>query len=142
MAYPYSNAYQQSYMGYPTYQQYQQYQPYQQYQAPAQTQQPIQQSGIIWVQNGLAEAEQYPLAPNSAVALWDAKAPCIYIKQADATGRASIRILDTKERTEASNKAEEEKPAQANLATREDIAAVLASVQHLADLLKKEDDEK
>lgn len=138
MAYPYYNAYQQSYMGYPMYQQYQQYQ--QPVQAPAQTQQ-IQQSGIIWVQNGLAEAEQYPLAPNSAVALWDAKAPVIYIKQADATGRASIRILDTHERTEASNKAEEEKPAQANLATREDIAAVLASVQHLADLLKKEDAE-
>jgi hypothetical protein len=139
MAYPYYNAYQSGYMSYPGYPYQQTYQ--QPVQTPAQTQQPIQQSGIIWVQNGLAEAEQYPLAPNSAVALWDAKQPVIYIKQADATGRASIRILDTKERTETSNKAEEEKPAQANLATREDIAAVLASVQHLADLIKKEDAE-
>lgn len=138
MAYPVYNAYQSGYMAYPGYPYQQTYQ--QPVQAPAQTQQ-IQQSGIIWVQNGLAEAEQYPLAPNSAVALWDAKAPVIYIKQADATGRASIRILDTMERTEASNKADEEKPVQANLATREDIAAVLASVQKIADLIKKEDAE-
>ena len=124
MAYPYYNAYQSGYMMYPSY-------PYQQ-QATAQQ---IQQSGIIWVQGGLAEAEQYPLAPNSAVALWDAKAPVIYVKQADATGRATIRILDTKER---GNQAEEEKAVQSNLATREDIAAVLSSVQHIADLLKKE----
>lgn len=135
MAYPFYNAYQSGYMAYPSYPYQQTYQ--QPVQAPAQQ---IQQSGIIWVQGGLAEAEQYPLAPNSAVALWDAKQPVIYIKQADATGRASIRILDTKERTETSNKAEEEKAVQANLATREDIAAVLASVQHLADLLKKEDE--
>lgn len=132
MAYPYYN-YQSGYMAYPSYPYQQTYQ--QPVQAPAQTQQ-IQQSGIIWVQGGLAEAEQYQLAPNSAVALWDAKAPVIYVKQADATGRATIRILDTKER---SNQAEEEKPAQANLATREDIAAVLNSVQKLHELLEKEE---
>ena len=71
-------------------------QPYQQ------TAQPYQQSGqsIVWV-SGEQEAVGYLVAPNSAVALWDMNAPVIYFKQADASGRPTIKTYDLVERTAA-----------------------------------------
>ena len=57
-----------------------------------------QQSGIIWV-SGEQEAYSYLIAPNNAVALWDSSKPTIYMKQADASGKPSIKILDYTERT-------------------------------------------
>lgn len=81
------------------------------YQAPAmpqpvQTPQPTQQtqqtqnpSSILWVRNA-QEAAMYPVAPNNAVALWDSGAPVIYLKQADAAGKPSMKIYDLVERPE------------------------------------------
>ena len=102
-----------AYYGYQPYQMYQppmadqlmqlrqnQYQPNMQ-QVPQQTQQftqnPIQ--SMIWV-NGLNDAKNYLIAPNSAVALWDSTTPCIYLKQADASGKPSMKIYDLVERTQ------------------------------------------
>ena len=95
---------------YPYY--YQPYQPYQppmadqlmqlrqnQYQ-PNMQQVPQQQSpSIVWVQNEM-EAANYLVAPNSAVTLWDSNAPVVYLKQADASGKPSMKIYDLVERTQ------------------------------------------
>ena len=60
-----------------------------------------QNSGIIWV-SGKGEADGYLVAPNSAVALWDAYNPVIYLRQADSTGKPSTKVYDLVERTDAS----------------------------------------
>lgn len=91
---------------------YQPYQPYQppmadqlmqlrqnQYQ-PNMQQVPQQQAtpSIVWVQNEM-EAANYLVAPNSAVTLWDSNSPVVYLKQADASGKPSMKIYDLVERT-------------------------------------------
>lgn len=60
-----------------------------------------QQNGqsMIWV-NGEQEAMGYLVAPNSAVALWDSNSPTIYLKQADASGKPSMKTYDLVERTQ------------------------------------------
>ena len=89
------------------------YQPYQPYQPPMADQlmqlrqnqyQPVQQTqqpspSIVWVQNEM-EAANYLVAPNSAVTLWDSNAPVVYLKQADASGKPSMKIYDLVERTQ------------------------------------------
>ena len=82
---------------------------YQPYQPPVpdhltqlrQPYQPAQQQGqsIVWVQNE-QEAFNYLVAPNSAVALWDSNNPVIYLKQADASGKPSMKIYDLVERVQ------------------------------------------
>ena len=106
MAYTYY-PYQPNYFQ-PTYQPMaqQNYQPMNQpmNQSNQQAQQQSSQS-IIWVQNE-QEAYSYLVAPNSAVALWDSNLPVIYLKQADASGKPSIKTYDLVERTQ--------RPVQAN----------------------------
>ena len=77
-----------------------QYQPNMQ-QGFQQTQQPAQPTiqSMIWV-NGLNDAKNYLIAPNSAVTLWDSNAPVVYLKQADASGKPSMKIYDLVERTQ------------------------------------------
>lgn len=92
------------------------YQPYQPYQPPMadqlmqlrqnqyhpnMQQVPQQQvaPSIVWVQNEM-EASNYLVAPNSAVTLWDSNAPVVYLKQADASGKPSMKIYDLVERTQ------------------------------------------
>lgn len=58
-----------------------------------------QNNGIIWV-SGKAEADGYLVAPNSAVALWDANNPVIYLRKADSTGKPSTVVYDLVERTD------------------------------------------
>ena len=61
---------------------------------------PQQQSpSIVWVQNEM-EAANYLVAHNSAVTLWDSNAPVVYLKQADASGKPSMKIYDLVERTQ------------------------------------------
>lgn len=76
-----------------------QFQPMPQQMPQAQPQQ-AQASGqsMVWV-SGEAEAMAYLVAPNSAVALWDSNSPTIYLKQADASGKPSIKVYDLVERT-------------------------------------------
>ncbi len=80
-------------------------QPYQPMQAPQPMPQMTQQAqagqSIVWV-SGEQEASAYLVAPNSAVALWDMNAPIIYFKQADASGRPTMKTYDLVERTAAS----------------------------------------
>ena len=99
-----------------------------------QNQQPIQTNGIIWV-NGDAEADAYPIAPNNAVTLWHRTAPIVYFKQADASGRPSMKIYDLVEHKPVDSPVKtEEIPS--NFATKEDIHAVESSIQTLKNELK------
>lgn len=92
------------------------YQPYQPYQPPMADQlmqlrqnqyQPNMQQvpqqqvapSIVWVQNEM-EASNYLVAPNSAVTLWDSNSPVVYLKQADASGKPSMKIYDLVERSQ------------------------------------------
>lgn len=60
-------------------------------QYPAQT--PTPQGGFIYV-SGREEAQSYPLAPNTTIALWQNDGKAVYIKQADASGKQEIRAFD------------------------------------------------
>lgn len=102
---------------------------------PAQTPQPMpQQSGqsMVWV-SGQAEAMSYLVAPNSAVALWDSNAPTIYLKQADASGKPSIKIYDLVERGNAAQtvQAAPQTPP-VRYATQDDLDALAARVDALS----------
>lgn len=57
------------------------------------------QNGMIWV-SGRVEADGYLIAPNSAVALWDANNPVVYLRKADSTGKPSTVVYDLVERTD------------------------------------------
>lgn len=56
-----------------------------------------QNSGFVWV-DGIDEANNFYVAPNNAVQLWDKNAPCIYKKSADSTGKPTMQIFDLVER--------------------------------------------
>lgn len=79
---------------------------------------------IVWVQNEM-EAMNYLVAPNSAVTLWDSNSPVVYLKQADASGKPSMKTYDLVERTQ--------KPVQANVeyATKEELNALAAKIEAL-----------
>ena len=64
-------------------------------QVPQQSQQT--QSSMIWVSSE-QDAFNYLIAPNSAVTLWDSNSPVVYLKQADASGKPSMKIYDLVER--------------------------------------------
>lgn len=65
-------------------------------------QQPAPQNGgINWV-GSKTEADNWPIAPGCAVALWDSNNPVIYLRQADSTGKPSTKVYDLVERTDAS----------------------------------------
>lgn len=57
------------------------------------------QNGMIWV-SGRQEVDGYLVAPNSAVALWDANNPVVYLRKADSTGKPSTVVYDLVERTD------------------------------------------
>ena len=70
---------------------------------PQMMQQPVQpvpqNGGINWVGSKL-EADNWPIAPGCAVALWDSNNPVIYLRQADSTGKPSTKAYDLVERTD------------------------------------------
>lgn len=115
----------------------QQYQPQPMFQQPAQQivpqMQPQQQQqmagqSIIWVQNE-QEAYNYLVAPNSAVALWDSNSPVIYLKQADASGKPTMKVYDLVERTMQRAQAAQQ-PAQ-DYVTRQEFEALQARIDAL-----------
>lgn len=117
MAYPYQT-YQNPYLN--PYQQYPAYQPQIQ-QAP---QMPMQ-SGIVWV-SGMMEAQNYPIAPNNAVALWEKSGKTIYLKSADATGKPTLVTYDLVERT-----AQEPEQTATAYATKDDLSGVVGVLSSL-----------
>ena len=76
-----------------------QYQPAPQMQYPP-PQQPSGGQSIIWVPNEKA-ANEFIVAPNNAVTLWDMNAPVVYVKKADASGKPAMTTYDLVERSTA-----------------------------------------
>ena len=124
----------------PMYQSYYQY-PQQYQQAQYQQAQPVQQqnpSAILWVRNA-NEAAMYPVAPNAAVVLWDSGSPVIYLKQADASGKPTMKIFDLVERAEPVQEKET-----ADYATKAELGALAGVVRDIDGViasLRKEVDE-
>lgn len=144
MTYNYPN------IAYPQVPYYPQYQPQIQQQVPmmqqtAQQTAPVQQaspaqtpSTIIWV-NGEKEAALYPVTSNSAVALWDSANPVIYLKQADASGKPTMRTYDLVERVEVTRDAAQIDPSV--IVTKADLASlvsVVGAMQGDIDKIKEE----
>lgn len=100
----------------------QQYQPMQQM-----TQQ--QAPSIVWVQSEM-EAANYLVAPNSAVTLWDSNAPVVYLKQADASGKPSMKIYDLVERTQRPTQPPQTQHVE--YATKEELKALAARLDALS----------
>lgn len=117
MPYPYQT-YQTPYLN--PYQQYPTYQPQIQ-----QTPQMPMQSGIVWV-SGMMEAQNYPIAPNNAVALWEKSGKTIYLKSADATGKPTLVTYDLVERT-----AQEPEQTATAYATKDDLSGVVGVLSSL-----------
>ena len=94
-------------------------------QPPQAPQNPIAQGGVQWV-SGEQEARNWMIAPNAAVALWDSTAPTVYLKQADASGRPTLKIYDLVERAETPRTAAQEKGVE--FVTRKEFDALAALV--------------
>lgn len=132
MPYPYYPQYQPGYYPAPVPDQLaqlrqNQFQPMQQPQQFQPQQNPPAPS-IVWVQSE-QEALNFLVAPNSAVTLWDSNFPVVYLKQADASGKPSMKIYDLVERNS--------RPAQARVtppveyATKDELAALAARLDAL-----------
>ena len=88
--------------------------------------QPMQnQNSIIWV-NSEMEVMSYPVAPNAAVTLWNAKEPVVYLKKSDSTGKPSVTIYDLVERTESPSAGQAP-----DYATKDDVAALAGAVKNI-----------
>ena len=125
--------YQNPYQGMPQTMVQPQMQGQMQSQQPAQSFSPaINQSGIIWI-SGESEASMYPIAPNNAVALWDRNGKAIYLKQADATGKPTMRVYDLVERTESSpENGGSQGDKLSAYATKEDLGTVVSAIKGLS----------
>lgn len=91
-----------------------------------QPQQPQNQS-IIWVPNEQA-ANDFIVAPNNAVTLWDMNAPVVYVKKADASGKPTMTTYDLVERAQA---------APAPAAPRKDMSEEYVTRREFEELVAK-----
>ena len=110
---------------------------------PPVPQNPVATGGVQWVSSE-QEARGYLIAPNSAVALWDSTAPTVYLKQADASGKPTLKIYDLVERAETPRTAPQENGVE--FVTRKEFDALAALVVELKGKKKRkveedEDDE-
>ena len=107
---------------------------------PPVPQNPVATGGVQWVSSE-QEARGYLIAPNSAVALWDSTAPTVYLKQADASGKPTLKIYDLVERTETASNASQ-KPG-VEFVTREEFDRLAALVGEIKGKKKRrvEEDE-
>ena len=97
--------------------------------APQPPQNPMAQSGVQWV-SGEQEARNWIIAPNAAVALWDSTAPTVYLKQADASGKPSLKIYDLVERSQTPPASPQAKAV--DFVTREEfdrLAAIVGEIR-------------
>lgn len=95
-----------------------------------QPQQPQNQS-IIWIPNEQA-ANDFIVAPNNAVTLWDMNAPVVYVKKADASGKPTITTYDLVERMQAQPAPASAQPEPAiEYVTRKDFDELAAKVAAL-----------
>ena len=109
---------------------------------PPVPQNPVATGGVQWVSSE-QEARGYLIAPNSAVALWDSTAPTVYLKQADASGKPTLKIYDLVERAETPRTAPQEKGVE--FVTREEfdrLAALVGEIKGKKKRRVEEDDDE
>lgn len=111
-------------------------QPQMQSQIPQALQNPVAQSGVQWV-SGEQEARNWMIAPNAAVALWDSSAPTVYLKQADASGKPTLKVYDLVERLASAPDAQ--KAPTAEYVTRKEFDALAALVSEMKGKKRKEE---
>lgn len=111
-------------------------QPQMQSQIPQALQNPVAQSGVQWV-SGEQEARNWMIAPNAAVALWDSSAPTVYLKQADASGKPTLKVYDLVERLASALDAQ--KAPAAEYVTRKEFDALAALVSEMKGKKRKEE---
>ena len=99
-------------------------------------QNPVAQSGVQWV-SGEQEARSWLVAPNAAVALWDSTAPTVYLKQADASGKPTLKVYDLVERLASAPDAQ--KAPAAEYVTRKEFDALAALVSEMKGKKRKEE---
>lgn len=98
------------------------YQPqYQQSPQPTQT----SPTSLIWITSE-RDAAMYPIAPNAAVALFEQSGKRMYLKQADATGRPTLKAYDLVEHAEPNESAES---ASIPYATKNDVEGVAEALK-------------
>mgnify|MGYP003289492335 FL=1 len=105
---------------------------------PPVPQNPVATGGVQWVSSE-QEARGYLIAPNSAVALWDSTAPTVYLKQADASGKPTLKIYDLVERAETPRAAPQEKGVE--FVTREEFDRLAALVGEIKGKKKRKVEE-
>ena len=103
---------------------------------PPMPQNPLPQSGVQWV-SGEQEARSWMVAPNAAVALWDSTAPTVYLKQADASGKPTLKVYDLVERLASAPDAQ--KAPAADYVTRKEFDALAALVSEMKGKKRKEE---
>ncbi len=103
---------------------------------PPMPQNPLPQSGVQWV-SGEQEARSWMVAPNAAVALWDSTAPTVYLKQADASGKPTLKMYDLVERLASAPDAQ--KAPAAEYVTRKEFDALAALVSEIKGKKRKEE---
>ena len=103
---------------------------------PPMPQNPLPQSGVQWV-SGEQEARSWMVAPNAAVALWDSTAPTVYLKQADASGKPTLKVYDLVERLASALDAQ--KAPAAEYVTRKEFDALAALVSEMKGKKRKEE---
>lgn len=114
----------------------QNYQPPMIAQTMPQSASPMAGSAMVWVP-GFQAAQEYLVAPNSAVALWDSNAPVVYLKQADSSGKPSLTIYDLVERTAPRAAPEAPQIDTSAFITREEFAQLAERVEALTAKPKK-----
>jgi hypothetical protein len=103
---------------------------------PPMPQNPLPQSGVQWV-SGEQEARSWMVAPNAAVALWDSTAPTVYLKQADASGKPTLKVYDLVERLASAP--DTQKAPVAEYVTRKEFDALAALVSEMKGKKRKEE---
>ena len=101
-------------------------------------QNPVAQGGVQWVA-GRPEAENWLIAPNSAIALWDSTAPVVYLKQADACGKPTLKTYDLVERLASASDAQKTSPPE--YVTRKEFDALAALVGEIKGKKKRKVEE-
>ena len=101
-------------------------------------QQQTPQNGFVWV-DGIEEANNFYVAPNNAVQLWDKNSPCIYKKSADAAGKPTMQIFDLVERKNEIPSRNDSKADFSDFVKREEIIPLEERIAKLEALSAKED---
>ena len=102
-----------------------------------QQQQQTPQNGFVWV-DGIEEANNFYVAPNNAVQLWDKNLPCIYKKSADAAGKPTMQIFDLVERKNETPSKTDFKADFSDFVKRNEIILLEERIAKLEDLNAKQ----